>query len=336
MVEPVAEQQKQARQGDGIDGEQNGGVVRMARFDYGDVVRIELETGPEHELCQIMYTEEYKELVGLLRGLMSVKEVSERALAVTTAMVEASPAYYTAWNYRYNIVKGLYEGDGEKLNEELDWLDEFTLNNTKNYQIWSYRQVLLKLHPVPQFAREQPVMQVVLADDTKNYHVWSYRRWVVLFFKEFSQELEFSSCLIDRDVYNNSAWSHRMFVLKNTETKVQVVDQEIEFAKSKISLAPQNVSSWNYLRGLYEQFKGGQCDETTLEFALSFVNGFFNCDDGTEFPEIQSSYALEMLAHEYAKNSETHNKAKLAFEGLSKAYDPIRSNYWLCQTNKLM
>ncbi|AGO11348.1 AaceriACR094Cp [[Ashbya] aceris (nom. inval.)] len=309
----------------------------MQKYDYDDVQAVSLDLGLEGEICQIMYSDEYKRLMGLLRALMVADEMSERALHLSAEALEVAPSDYTAWNYRYRIVKELYGADEKQLDCELDWLDMFTLNNLKNYQIWSYRQALLQLHPKPLFKRELPVLLMMLDEDSKNYHVWSYRKWVVLFFGDFTQELQFATRMIERDVYNNSAWVHRMFVLKKTTPSEGDIQHELDYVRASIELAPQNASSWNYLRGLYDEFRAGRYDEDLVSFALSFTGDLLHPDTPADvLPEIRSSHALELLAHIYSQDKATHDKAKRAFEGLASAYDPIRSRFWSLQLSKLV
>ena len=57
--------------------------------------------------------------------------------------------------------------------------------------------------------------------DSKNYHVWSHRGWFVWFAgllataPGVARELEFTRHLImDTDVFNNSAWCHRLYVVE--------------------------------------------------------------------------------------------------------------------------
>ncbi|AMD20928.1 HDR186Cp [Eremothecium sinecaudum] len=306
----------------------------LAEYDFSDVRPVEIGSESNDGLCEIMYSEDYKKLAGLLQGLLNKGEKSQRALEVTTVFLDISPAYYTAWNYRFMIISELYGKDSGSLNKELDWLDEFTLSNPKNYQIWSYRQALMQLHPSPSFSRELPILRMMLDDDTKNYHVWSYRRWAVQHFGDFSEELKFAEDHIDRDVYNNSAWAHKMFVYKNLGLDDQSIALEVEYVCEKINMAPQNPSTWNYLKGLYEQFKSGDYSNEIIHFALTFVNGFF--DEENEAPEIQSSYALELLAELYSKKNDTIHKAKKAYQTLSSTYDPIRKNYWQYRLNMLV
>ncbi|CCD23682.1 bifunctional protein farnesyltransferase/protein geranylgeranyltransferase NDAI_0C00210 [Naumovozyma dairenensis CBS 421] len=306
--------------------------------DYKDVDRLPITTGLEDELCAIMYTDEYKEVMGIARSLFQSKEFSNRAKRLTSKVIQLAPAYYTIWNYRYEIIeseiKKMSEPDSTNfLNKELSWLDEITLNNPKNYQIWSYRQAIIKLHPNPDLKLEFPIISMMIDDDTKNYHVWSYRKWCILYFQDFSNELTFCDNFIQRDVYNNSAWTHRMFVWKNLNpSKVQIMD-ELNYLKEKIELVPQNISVWTYLRGLYENFLNDQYDQEIINFAETFINGLF--DNTTTLPKIESTYALEFLADIYSRNPETLQNSITAYNALSIKYDPVRINFWNHKLKKL-
>lgn len=310
---------------------------------YEDVEPLPIASGLPDELCEIMYTDEYKELLGIARTLMEQGEMSERALDLTTKVIDLAPAFYTIWNYRFDILMFLVDGmtagqKAQRLNKELDWVDEFTLNNPKNYQLWSYKQTILASHPAPVFKRELPVLKFMIDDDTKNYHVWSFRKWCTLFFNDFSNELPYSDSLIQRDVYNNSAWTHRMFVFKNLKPDDTLVETELEYVMNKIAMVPQNISVWTYLRGFYENFLGGIYDDRVVEFTREFTKNVTDLDlqdPLTILPDIESSYALEFLAHVYSKKETTVKNAKAAYIGLSRKYDPIRKPYWDMQISRL-
>ena len=320
----------------------------MSDFDfkiYEDVEQLPIETGLDNELCQIMYTDEYKQVMGIARKMMQDKEYSERALILTSKVIDLVSAFYTIWNYRFSIVESLlensYSNDKQAfVNKEMDWLDDITLNNPKNYQIWSYRQALLNIHPSPDMKRELPILQIMIDEDTKNYHVWSYRKWCVQFFQDYTNELQYTDSLIQRDVYNNSAWTHRMFVLKYVQADTEMVRYEIDYTKEKIEFVPQNVSSWNYLRGLYEIFLEYKYDEEIIEFAKTFTNNILDIDvcreeTVSQFPPIESSFALEFLADVYSQDSTKCTNAIKALSALALKYDPIRKGLWNYKINKL-
>lgn len=305
--------------------------------DYENVVPMSIETELKDELCQIMYTDEYKLLMGIVRSMLSANELSPRAMRLTSKVIDIAPAFYTVWNYRYNVfvhIMGKVTDDQEKkmwCKTELDWLDEVTLNNPKNYQIWSYRQsILSNVVKKPSLSTESAIMSMMIDEDSKNYHVWSYRKWLVKFVGDYSQELSFIDHLIQRDVYNNSAWSHRMFYWKNINPDTAMIDEEINYVKDKITLVPQNISTWNYLRGIYKTFKSDKYDSDIIEFVSEFTSNVIAKDDLTkdDLPEIQSSYALECLAYIYSLNDTNKGHASCCYKYLALKYDPIRSNYW--------
>lgn len=270
-----------------------------------------------------MYTDEYRQVMGLLRALQNKGEYSERSLFITQEAIKLNAAHYTVWQYRYHIIVNL-EKD---LDKELDWVEQVAIDNTKNYQIWNYRQLLLKQKENPDPKREFPLIEVMLEDDSKNYHVWSHRKWLVLFFNKFDEELEFVDKFITEDVYNNSAWSHRFFAIfgeaksNNKQISNKTFQSEAEYTKDKISIAPNNVSSWNYLIGLYEEMKK---DIGELEtFAKRFAN-VLSEDSDTE--SIKSVPALDTLVKIYTKSKP--QVASKGYDLLATKYDPIRKNYW--------
>ena len=103
-----------------------------------------------------------------------------------------------------------------------------------------------------------------LSIDPKNYHTWAYREWVLAHFactdntqagrgagaypELWVGELEYVDQLLDEDVRNNSAWSHRWLCCFGRDSGVRRED-EIAYTAMRIALALNNASAWNYLRG---------------------------------------------------------------------------------------
>lgn len=302
----------------------------MSGYNYDDVTPLTLnETQPQ--LCQILYTEEYKTTMGTLLALLQKEEYSERALALTEEGINLLASHYTIWNYRYEILKHM----NKDLFEELDWCETVALENEKNYQIWNYRQLIIeqillgdgraKFNP----HREYPIVNAMLEADIKNHHVWSYRKWLVERFELYDdeKEVEFIDKCIQADLRNNSAWSHRFFTkFSRATTSSDLVQSEVQYAKELIDTAPQNPSSWNYLKGIYAKFNK---DITELEeFCTRFVNlKEIAQDQPTQETTTKSSYALEMLAKIYVQKHQTA-RAAAVYDLLIAKYDPIRANYW--------
>ncbi|KAL1958727.1 hypothetical protein VTO42DRAFT_3846 [Malbranchea cinnamomea] len=316
------------------------------------------ETGEQQPavrpLATISYSEEYTEATAYLRAVMAENEMSERALELTEDVIKMNPAHYTVWLYRVKVVKAL----GKDFNEEIEWLNKLSLRHLKNYQIWHHRQLLMsdreafpKLPPT-----EQDFLMQMFELDSKNYHVWTYRHWLVRHFGLWDSEREIQDVnkLIDQDVRNNSAWNHRFFLKFGSRedeavgptdeganrgvaevVDEEVVDAEIEYAKSKIVLAPENKSPWLYARGVLRA--AGRPLSELKSFASKFVLHEVG-DNGSENLLVKSSLAVEWLADVYAEEAQQRsgeaekkeriNEAAKMLTLLKDKYDPIRKNYW--------
>lgn len=175
----------------------------------------------------------------------------------------------------------------------------------------------------------------MFSKDSKNYHVWSYRQWLVRHFSLWDSELPYIDSLLAEDIRNNSVWNHRWFVVfsryadptKGTGADAaaipadpEIVEREIQYAKDKIRLAPQNESPWRYLRGVVKKREG------SLGVLKGFAEEFADLEEGRE-DKVRSSHALDLLADIYAQEKE-NERAGRALELLARRYDPIRKNYW--------
>ncbi len=65
------------------------------------------------------------------------------------------------------------------LNEELDYLDGFSKENPKNYQIWHHRRTVVEWLGAGD--RELAFCESVFQEDAKNYHAWAHRYKIRLY-----------------------------------------------------------------------------------------------------------------------------------------------------------
>ncbi|KAK8041360.1 prenyltransferase alpha subunit [Apiospora phragmitis] len=299
--------------------------------EWDDVVPVP-QMEPEAALSAIAYPEDYAESMSYLRAVMAANEHSPRCLKLTEHIISMNPAHYTVWLYRFANIQHL----DVPLLDEITWLNGVALDYLKNYQIWHHRQLLVK-----RFARsERAFVMEMFAEDAKNYHVWSYRQYLTrklgMWENEAHGELDSIEGMIDDDVRNNSAWSHRFFLVFSnpryadpdshaTEPDPKVpadfVDREIAYAQAKIELAPQNQSPWNYLRGVL--VKGGRKFGSVQSFVEQYVQNLGN----EETEEVRSSHALEQLADIYEEAGDKE-KADLCWKRLGEKWDRIRLGYW--------
>jgi protein farnesyltransferase/geranylgeranyltransferase type-1 subunit alpha len=206
--------------------------------------------------------------------------------------------------------------------------------------------------------KELDFLMKMFSLDSKNYHVWTYRHWLVRHFNLWDTEREIRDVetLINRDVRNNSAWNHR-YVLRFApragpdagmpgsgppgaeKGRLSVVDEdlveaELEYAKEKIILAPENRSPWLYARGVLRA--AGRPLSEWKEFVGKFVTEEED-DDGNVNVRVKSSLAVEWLADVYAEGTWAETEAEekdrktdavRMLTLLKEKYDPIRKNYW--------
>jgi len=286
--------------------------------------------------------------MGYLRAIMAAKEHSPRVLDLTEHIISMNAAHYTVWLYRARTLFALNTSI-DSVNQELEWMNNVALNNQKNYQIWHHRQILIDyLYPTLSTSpsalqslasSELAFMNQMFDEDSKNYHVWSYRNYLVKKLNLFNEaELKSIESLLRSDVRNNSAWSHRFFIVFSDPSyctpgsganspdpaiPAYIIDREIEFSKAATFQAPQNQSPWNYLRGVLR--KGGRSLSSQGCFAGEFVK--LPQGKGDEGEDVKSSHALDFLADVWAEEGKVEDADK-ALRLLGDKYDRIRKNYW--------
>lgn len=230
-----------------------------ARAEWADVVPLQQYENPS-PLSPIFYTPEYKDATDYFRGIVKKGEKSPRVLELTEAIIRINPAHYSAWQYRYETLLEL----SADLTAELKLMDELGVKFLKNYQVWHHRRLLVTLTKTPR--EELAFIKKGLEVDEKNYHTWSYRQWLLAHFDRITSdqgniwdgELDFVDAMLTKDVRNNSAWHHRFFVVwgcgvrEGEEDRLEVFKRELIYVKKSISIAPNNPSAWNYLRGILE------------------------------------------------------------------------------------
>ncbi|GAA5945260.1 hypothetical protein JCM1841_000945, partial [Sporobolomyces salmonicolor] len=214
-------------------------------------------------------------------------------------------------------------------------------------------------------SRELDFTSKALSLDSKNYHTWAYRQWVLFhFFGDLSLapedraslseedknkrkgvwqgELEYVDKLLTEDIRNNSAWNHRFFVCFESGQMgpEEVGESEIQYAKGKLAISPNNPSAWNYLRGVLTRLS------LPLTTAIPFATPLAlntplsmppNEPAVSEKAELPAWLAIEFLAdakaEEALKEEEEGSRttkgqeAAVLFTSLIE-FDPIRRYYW--------
>ncbi|THH01451.1 hypothetical protein EW026_g1227 [Hermanssonia centrifuga] len=326
------------------------------RPDWADVVPL-----PQYEgvnpIAPIFYTPEYKDATDYFRGVVKTSEMSQRVLDLTETIIRMNPAHYSAWQYRYRTLRALEA----PLGAELRLMDSLAVQFMKTYQVWHHRRLILthltaptssltRVDPIEAATAELDFIARVLTVDTKNYHTWSYRQWILAHFDDaglWLGELPYIDDLLDEDVRNNSAWHHRFFVVfgrgsrsgATPEEDAEVFRREIRYIKDKVSLAPNNPSAWNYLRGVLDHT---QIPFTTLiPFAELYAVPRVPASGGAEevidlenpgpSPDavLPCVAAMDFLAEAKAREGGegTANAIKI-WKTLADKHDIMRKKYW--------
>lgn len=284
---------------------------------FSDVLPLPQDDGLR-PLAQITYPPAYVDSTSYLRALAQREEFSPRTLTVTERVISGNPAHYTAWHMRAETF--IRMGDKEAARQDIiQFLNPTAKRYEKNYQIWRYREVIVGF--IGSAEGELEFIDEMLAEDCKNYHVWSYRQWLVRRFGLWDEDLPRCERLINEDVRNNSAWNHRFFNVfaRGGDVTPAILNRELEFAKEKASLAPQNASAWAYLRGVL-----GKLPASTLQGQESFCQQFLSDPENLE--ETVSTPAVEMLVDIWVARGDVE-RAKKGLETLEKL-EPIRKGYW--------
>ncbi|KAI0701051.1 protein prenylyltransferase [Cytidiella melzeri] len=330
------------------------------REDWTDIVPIPQYDGV-NPIAPIFYNPEYKDATDYFRGIVKTGEMSQRVLELTEKIIRMNAAHYSAWQYRYRTLLAIKA----PLDVELRLMDAIAIHFMKTYQVWHHRRLLLTLlisaspstittskplHDALDVAtNELEFIAKVLDEDSKNYHTWSYREWILAHVDDarlWLGELPFVDDLLEADVRNNSAWHHRFFVVfsrggrrsgATPAEEAEVLQREISFTKDKISLAPNNSSAWNYLRGFLDHTRTSWSG--LIDFAIPYTqpqpatrspDEVVDLDNPKPIAEavLPCVAALDFLAEAYVREGgEATREAVKLWKSLADEHDTIRK-YW--------
>ncbi|KAF8636922.1 hypothetical protein AX17_003173 [Amanita inopinata Kibby_2008] len=308
--------------------------------EWADVAPQEQYEGGQ-TVASIFYSDEYKDATDYFRGIVKTGEKSERVLELTESIIRQNPAHYTAWQYRYETLLAI----DAPLDDELRLMDELAIKFLKTYQVWHHRQLLVTLTRKPK-AELAFIALALSEDDQKNYHTWSYRQWLLSYFNDeedlWSGELDFVDEMLTKDVRNNSAWHHRFFVVwasgvrRGEEDRERILRRELIYVKQNISLAPNNLAAWNYLRGMLDYIKLPY--STVIDFVKLYAVPFDPSRDIVDLENPPPSglarlpcvHAVEFLAdiHEREGSRSGIETAIELWKSLANELDTMRKNYW--------
>lgn len=108
------------------------------------------------------------------------------------------------------------------------------------------------------FSKDLEDTKVQLSLDSKNIHCWQYRQWILRKLNRknlMESEFQYTEFLLHEDVFNNSAWNHRFFLIMASEnykeSKFECILNEFNNILQYIDTSCEdNESFWNYLAAI--------------------------------------------------------------------------------------
>ncbi|WCJ41380.1 Protein farnesyltransferase/geranylgeranyltransferase type-1 subunit alpha [Euphorbia peplus] len=317
-------------------------VPLSQRPEWSDVVPVPQNDGP-NPVVPIAYKPVFEETMNYFRAIYISDERSPRALQLTHDVILLNPGNYTVWHFRRLVLEAL----NVDLIEEVDFVERIAKDNSKNYQIWHHRRWVAEKLGTDATARELQFTKKIISLDAKNYHAWSHRQWVLKALGGWEDELDYCAQLLDDDVFNNSAWNQRYFVITRSPFLggLQAMrESEVKYTIEAILGNPENESPWRYLRGLYKDddqswISDPQISSVCLKVLSQRTNHI-----------LALSMLLDLLCHGFQANPEFRdaiNELKPSNldaldPDLAKAVccvlehvDPMRVNYWNWRRSKL-
>ncbi|PWA90775.1 protein farnesyltransferase/geranylgeranyltransferase type-1 subunit alpha [Artemisia annua] len=304
------------------------------RPEWADVTPVPQNDGP-NPVVPIAYSEDFTETMSYFRRVTLlivsclVRPFSQ-LVGYMCVWVEQE-----VWQFRRLILEAL----NADLYEELEFIEGLASKNSKNYQLWHHRRWVAEKLGTEITSRELEFTKKIFSVDAKHYHAWSHRQWVLQNLGGWEDELAYCSQLLEDDIFNNSAWNQRYFVItKHPELGgIEATrDSEVDYTIKAILSKPENESPWRYLRGLYKKdMQSLVTDPKVVTLCLEVLTAKVHC-----------VFALSLLLDLISHGFEPNQYLKTAVEALLpesinpdsdilvtvcsvlENMDPMRVNYW--------
>eukprot|EP00760_Papus_ankaliazontas_P032270 PhM_4_TR5722/c0_g1_i1/m.90464/K05955/FNTA; protein farnesyltransferase/geranylgeranyltransferase type-1 subunit alpha len=294
---------------------------------HSDIPQIPLNDGPA-PVVKINYTDDFTTAMNLFRGVLQSQEMSQRVLDLLWLVIKISPAHYTVWKHRRDVIRAIRAS----VPSELELTSSLARRTPKNFQLWHHRRDLMVEGVTAQddsVVRDERILcSDILDDDSKNYHVWSHRKWLVQRYQLWDSELEYTEKLLNDDVFNNSAWNYRHFVLTqntfaNSESGGNIDElkkAEITRALGALTVAPDNESPLSFAEALCSG------DVKLLTFLHEGLTELWS-SDRTTFSTVPILWSL----HDIGVSINADAAKVEAYRAALEEGDKIRSKFWETQ-----
>ncbi|KAF7966885.1 hypothetical protein HWV62_36635 [Athelia sp. TMB] len=231
------------------------------------------------------------------------KEYSPEAFELTTRLLQVNPEFYTAWNYRRNILThGIFPTSSPDeidalLDSDLGMTTQALKEHPKVYWLWNHRAWCLQQGSEAwrgrSWKREMGMVEKMLDVDARNFHAWNYRREVLKHLPTHTPaaELAYTTRKIAASFSNFSAWHQRSKVYtvlwSATPAAEETARQEdLELVRNAMYTDPGDQSAWVYHRWLV----GPAPSRALLEGEIQAIGELLEEEPG-------SKWCMESLVH---------------------------------------
>ncbi|KZT69037.1 rab-protein geranylgeranyltransferase [Daedalea quercina L-15889] len=280
-----------------------------SRSKRANVMKSRIPTTYVHGVKRVRYSQEaleakrrkeqakLKEYLILNDDLLAKAYWGKEAFDLTTRMLNMNPEFYTAWNYRRNmLIHGIFPTRtpvevNALLTDELSLTTALLKQHPKVYVIWNHRRWCLANVPdgpshtdldgwrQTNWNKELYVVEKMLDADARNFHAWNYRRYILAHMpakRSAQSELVYTTRKIEANFSNFSAWHQRSKVLISLWETGQLdprvsKEEEFELVKNAMYTDPSDQSVWIYHRwliGAGEEFEVIQREIASIQELL--------------------------------------------------------------------
>ena len=209
----------------------------------------------EKKAARAKKTEQYKMLAGEVLRRRAARIYDEKSLGMTNKFLEVNPECYTVWNFRREMLAGIFAKQSEAerratCEKELQFLEGALMKNPKAYTTWEHRLWTVRQHGAVA-AAELALCDKFLKFDERNFHCWGYRRHMAALAAATPQdELAFTSTKVENNFSNYSAWHSRTKLLPAVHTDRAALQaalaEEFETMQAAFFTEPDDQSCWFY------------------------------------------------------------------------------------------
>ncbi|CAN6923267.1 unnamed protein product [Brassica oleracea] len=169
--------------------------------------------------------------------------------------------------------------------------------------------------------------------------------WALQALGGWENELNYCHELLEADVFNNSAWNQRYYVITRSPSLgglEAMRESEVSYTVKAILANPGNESSWRYLKALYKDDTESWISDPSVSSVCLKVLSRTDCFHGFALstlldllcdglrPTNEHRDSVKALANEEPET----NLANLVCTILCRV-DPIRANYWAWRKSKI-